>query len=294
MKNMTDCLGSQPLRIHEELSRIENTLQNPVSPQTCHRVFRQLNATSDSLHGLQSQTSKTTNIFQQAKQGHFSELQDRIVTLYGKAVDRKVEFQVEQIAKEAAELEEMLGSSPADTVTKESKLLQKHISTLLHDHRLSQSQLPIIRRAKEVLSLAQSRLQGKTPSAPRHFDWLASQTQNAYNAQEAIDLMPGEVEELFEIAAHMFNGESKQARLRFNLLPEDTKRRVQRHGHALEGALFEEKGTTAKALIATAYELTGEETMYLSNDEMSSLFQDVERIKAEERQEPANSSRYTG
>lgn len=294
MENMTDCLGSQPLKIHQELSRIENTLQNPVSPKTCHRVFRQLNATSSSLHNLQSHTSKTTSLFQKAQQEHLLDLQERIVTLYGKAVDRKIDFQIEQIAKEATELEQMLDSASPEAVDKESKLLQKHVSALLHDHRLSQSQLPIVNRAKDILSLAQSKISGKASSTPRHFDWLASQPHSIQGVQEAVDLLPGEVEELFEIATLIASGGNKQAKLRFNLLPEDIKSRAMHHSNALKGALFEENGTTTKALIATAYELAGIVNMYLSDAEIRVLFQDVMHIKAEERQEPVKSSRFIG
>lgn len=282
MNNKIDRSGGQPLKIYKELNAIEESLQRPVSPRTCHRLFHKLEATSHSLQGLQAQTVKTTSIFQQSQAQHVNELQDKIVSLYGRAVDRKVDYQVEQIAEETSHLERTLDTANPEELIRGSNLLQKHVRTLLHDHCLSRDKFPVIQRAKQTLDLAKQKLSGESASQPmRHFEWLATQAPQAEFVEEAIEFMPGEVEELFDIALLLHVHDLKQAKSRYNQLPEDTKTRIAKHMSALGGDLFRDENKTAIALVATAYELTGTSDVYLTNEEIQDLFTEATRLIAE-------------
>ncbi len=55
---------------------------------------------------------------------------------------------------------------------------------------------------------------------------------------EEIELMPGEVEELFDIAKAVYDRDFRQAKMRYNILPEDHKRRFQKHMQNLIGTAF--------------------------------------------------------
>jgi|GEM_PF-2062801 len=283
MENKIDRSGGQPLKIYQELHAIEESLQRPVSPRTCHRLFHKLEATSHSLQGIQRETAKSSTIFKVSQEGHVSDLQDKIVSLYGRAVDRKVDYQVDQIAEETSHLERTLDTANTEELTRGSDLLQKHVRTLLNDHCLSRDKFPVIQKAKQTLDLAKQKLSGEVAEKPiRHFEWLSTQAHQVQFVEEALELMPGEVEELFDIALLMHVRDIRQARSRYNQLPEDTKLRALKHIKALDSEIFSDDKTSI-ALISTAYELTGTSGVYLTSEELQDLFTEATRIIAEEQ-----------
>ena len=68
-------------------------------------------------------------------------------------------------------------------------------------------------------------------------------------------LLPGEVEELFDIAKAIYDRDFRQAKMRFSMLPEDHKRRFQSHMQNLMAKAFDDPLETMQALIATVNEL---------------------------------------
>ncbi|MCX6990724.1 MAG: hypothetical protein NTX49_06670 [Chlamydiae bacterium] len=285
---MTNSIDSQPLRIYTELDKIRKCTEGPVSPRTCARLFHKLDEISHSLQGLQGESAKTTSIFEQSKQEHLQDLQATIVSLYGRAIDCKVSFQVDQIAGETSHLKEALDHATPKQITKESKLLQKHVSTLLHDHRIGKEQMPVVSLAKQTLSHAEKKLKGETPEPVHHFTWMASQASAQY-AQDLVDILPGEIEELFDIATLLHTGLKKEAQSRYNRLPSDIKGLVAKHLEALK-----ETSLSEKALIATGFELAGTKEMYFSEEELTSFFQESMEFGKPEKLEPIFNMRSIG
>jgi hypothetical protein len=285
---MTNSIDSQPLRIYTELDKIRKCTEGPVSPRTCARLFHKLDEISHSLQGIKEESAKTTSIFQQSQEEHFQELEETIVSLYGRAIECKVNFQVDQIAGETSHLKKSLETGTPKQISKESKLLQKHVSSLLHDHRIGKEQMPVVSLAKQTLSHAEKKLKGEEPETVHHFTWMASQTIALY-AQDTMDILPGEFEEIFDIATLLHNGHKKDAQSRYNRLPSDIKSIVAKHLDVLKQTSLSEK-----ALIATGFELSGAKEMYFSAVELNSFFQESLEFGKPEKLDPTYNMRSIG
>jgi len=285
---MINSIDNQPLKIYTELDRIKKCTLRPVSPRTCARLFHKLDEISHSLQGLKQESAKTTTIFQQSQEEHFQELEETIVSLYGRAIECKVNFQVDQIAGETSHLKQSLEVGTPKQITKESKLLQKHVSTLLHDHRIGKEQMPVVSLAKQTLSHAEKKLKGETQEPVHHFTWIASHVSSQY-AQDMIDILPGEIEEIFDIATLLYTGHKTEARSRYNRLPSNIKSIIAKHLYALK-----ETSLSEKALIAAGFELSGTEEMYFSEEELKSFFQQSMEFSKQEKLEPSFNMRSIG
>jgi hypothetical protein len=276
---------SHPLRIYEELKEIETSLLRPVSPSKSHRIFHKLDTTSNCLQTMKEQAQKTCNIFQQSQQSHFQELEEKIVSLYGKIIDKKIDFQVNQIHDETHHLQETLESGSEKEVKKECRLLKKHVDKLLDEHRLPQDKLPIIFKAKEILHQAHGH---KNDKIQNHFDFISENCKPPIATEPNFDLLPEEIEELFDIALCFYQNKSKEGKTRFILMNGSIKDAVQEHASYLKITLFDEKSTTIQALLATAFELSGSHPFHMSIEEIEQFCNEALQLENQPEQVKQN------
>ena len=166
--------------------------------------------------------------------------------------------------------------------------MQKHVSTLLHNHRIGKEQIPVVNLAKQTLSHAEKKLNGETPEPVHHFTWMAGQVSAQYT-QDTLEILPEEIEEIFDIATLLHTGQKKEAQSRYNRLPSDIKGLVTKHLDALK-----ETSLSEKALIATGFELSGTKEMYFSEKELTSFFQESMEFSKQAKLEPSFNMRSIG
>lgn len=141
---MIRTIHQQTDHISKELSKIESRLHLPINSQTCKMLFHKLDLTSHSLQELKQQIKKTGNIFTHSHFSHIEQLEKQACFLYGKALDKKVDFQIEQIRKETTELQK-------GPTAKIAKQLSQHLKTLLHNHRPGQEHQNTLQQARQTL-----------------------------------------------------------------------------------------------------------------------------------------------
>jgi hypothetical protein len=162
-----------------------------------------------------------------------------------------------------------------------AKKLETHIAELERNHKTSLPHRRIVAEAKAALCEAKAKLEGK-PS-PKHFQWLTNQ-KNSLTLEE-IELLPGDIEELFDIAKAIYEHDMRQAKIRFNQLPDDHKRRCKAHLQNLMAKAFDDSLETIQALIATANELVQNGETYLTRSQIDQLFLGLSQVIEEEKAE---------
>ncbi len=267
-------------QLQRQLYAIEKQLLKPISRQTCTQVFAHLDEIAEEARSLRQETTKTSTVFTQFRSQEFQTLEDKTLSLYGRALDSMVAKQVAAIQEETSHLEETLSSGNESQIQKTAALLEKQITILLNDHRLAKEDLPIIAKAHKTLKAATTKLSTRQEMEEvlHHFTFLARQPSSLRFIEEEIDLMPEEIEELFSIAEHTFHGQMKTARQGYLGLPEDTKRRVLTHLSALDGSLFEDPIKTIQSLIATANDLVQNDLSYPSPEDVAEMFKEVQML----------------
>jgi hypothetical protein len=252
--------------LHSQVRTIEGKLaDSPISPKKFELLTKQLDGASKKLQVLE----KTSDVFAKAQTGY---LQEKVVSLSKELIDRLVQGQISQIQEESFALRKKISQGTV-------KKLETHIKTLERNHKTSIPHRRIIADAKNALLEAKARLEGKP--VMKHFEWLASQKN--IRLLESIELLPGEVEELFDIAKAIYDRDFRQAKRRFSTLPEDHKRRFQRHMQNLTAKPFDDPLETMQALIATVNELVKNGESYPSRDQIDQLFLGLSQVTNEER-----------
>jgi hypothetical protein len=255
--------------LYSEVQTIEGEMSRPsISPKKYQYLSKKLNLASQKLQDLE----KTSDVFAKAQTEH---LKEKVVTLSRDLVDRLVEGEVTQIQQESSSLKQ------GKVTPKAIKMLETHIHQLEDNHKTSIPHRRIIADAKHALLEAKAKLKGE--QVIPHFDWMAK--QNSVRFVEENELLPGEVEELFDIAKAVYNRDFRQAKMRFTLLPGDHKRRFQKHMQHLMAQPFDDSLETIQSLIATVNELVENGETYPTSHQIDQLFLGLSQITDEERTE---------
>lgn len=207
-----------------------------ISPKKYEYFSKKLNRALASLQSLEAK--KAVDLFSK-------NLGEQVVKLYGDLEDGLVKQEVSKIEKWSSSLKEGRISNKA------IKKLETHIHELESNHLTLCADRRIIEDAKKALLDAKEKLAGKPVT--RHFDWLAQQTTKVQFVDESF--LPGDVEELLDIARAIYNRDVKQAKMRYYGLPEEHKQIFQKHMQTLMAIPFDEPMQTAQALIATVNEI---------------------------------------
>ena len=100
---------------------------------------------------------------------------------------------------------------------------------------------------------------------------------------EEVELLPGDVEELFDIARAVYNRDFRQAKMRYHTLSHDYQRHFEKHMQQLMAVPFDDALETIQALIATANELVENGESYPTSLEIDQLFLGLSQVNEEER-----------
>jgi len=252
--------------LQAEMQTIEGEIaRSPISQKKYQLLSQKLNTASQKLQDLE----KTTDLFAKAQADY---LKEKVVALSKDLVDRLVEGEVTQIQQESSSLKK--GKITAKAV----RLLETHIHQLEENHKTSIPHRRIIADAKHALLEAKAKLDSQP--AIRHFDWLAKQPVRFV---EEVELLPGDVEELFDIARAVYNRDFREAKMRYNALPQEHKRRFEAHMQQLMAISFDDPLETIQALIATANELVENGESYPQAAEIDQLFLGLSQVTAEDK-----------
>ena len=264
---MTAILNKSLQGSYSILQTIEREIaQSPISSKKYLNLSKKLDHELEALQTLE----KTSNLFVKTQT---DSLKEKVVTLYGDLEDGRIEGEVSQIHQESRSLKKGRISLKA------VKQLEAHINDLEKNHLTSIPHRRVIADAKHALLEAKAKLEGKPVT--NHIDWLAKQTPVRF--VEEIELLPGEVEELFDIAKAVYNGDARQAKKRYLSLPEDHKLRFHKHMQNLMAKPFDDSLETMQALIATVNELVDNGEGYPSRPEIDQLFLGLSQLSTEEK-----------
>jgi hypothetical protein len=254
--------------LQSEVQTIEGEIAHAsISPKKYQSLCKKLNLASQKLQDLE----KTSDVFAKAQTEY---LKEKMMSLSRDLVDRLVEGEVTQIQHESTSLKK------GKITPKAIKMLETHIHHLEENHKTSIPHRRIIADAKHALLEAKAKLEGEGPPT-HHFDWLAK--QNSVRFVEEIELLPGDVEELFDIARAVYHRDFRQAKMRYHTLPEDHKRRFEKHMQNLTAKPFDDPLETMQALIATANELVENGESYPTSHQIDQLFLGLSQVTEEER-----------
>jgi hypothetical protein len=258
--------GYQSHLLEQELYQIEKCMNGPISPRTCKRVFHQLEVSASSLASLKTHS----------KSSDLDAIEEKIVSLFGRAVGKKVDYQIQRIEVKMNRLEECLDQrGPVSELKKQSKTLDRDIKNLLHDHCVSKEHLQVIEKAKKTITLAKQTL--SPASSP-------SSISTTVFSKPLLELshspyLHNEVEELFNIAVEIFTTEPKNGRSQFICLPNDIQQLVEKKCVSLGIKLFEDAESTMKALVTSAFELAGCMDVLSSEESVTQFLTEAHQYK---------------
>lgn len=192
-----------------------------------------------------------------------------LISLYRQLEDRLVEQEISLIRHRSEELKEQV-------TRKAIRVLKQQITDFEYHHRPAVADRQVVAEAKIILKQAEKTLKKK--KTPSHFNWLSKQQTLLY-----LGFYIENTEELFEIAALLYNDQESQARHRFNLLPEEYKKRIRRNVEFLNAKIFEDRFETIQCLIGAARELVGTQEGLPSKKEIDEIFIELMEILDQEK-----------
>lgn len=192
-----------------------------------------------------------------------------LISLYRQLEDRLVEQEISLIRHRSEELKEQV-------TRKAIRILKQQIHDFEYHHRPAVADRQVIAEAKVILKQAEKNLKKNKNSS--HLSWFSKQKSLLY-----LGFYIEYTEELFEIAALLYNDQSSQAKHRFNLLPEEYKKRVRGNMEFLNTNIFENTFETIQCLIGTARELVGTHEGFPSKEEVNEIFLELFEILDQEK-----------
>lgn len=256
--------------IQSEVQTIAGEIaHSPISQKKYQNLSKKLDKAFVSLQDLETK-DKMESLFLQAQRG---QLKEQMVKLYGDLESGLVKREVTQIQQESTSLRQ------GRLTSKAVKKLESHIAELEKNYLTSVPDRRILADARQALVEAKAKLAGRP--LVNHFDLMASQKNVRF--VEEVELLPGDIEELFDIARAVYNNDFRQAKMRFAGLPEEHRRRFDRHMQQLMGRPFVSTLETMQALIATANDLVENAEKYPTREAIDQLFMGLSQLDGEER-----------
>jgi hypothetical protein len=114
MKN----INKKTSQISKKLNGIEARLNHPISPERCRIICNQLGSIRERLDAIKQFIEIESTVFSGSLLLDIDPLEKKICFLYGKAIDKKVDFQVDQIKEQ--------------TILLQKKPTTTHIIFILH------------------------------------------------------------------------------------------------------------------------------------------------------------------
>lgn len=192
-----------------------------------------------------------------------------LISLYRQLEDRLVEQEISLIRHRSEELKEQV-------TRKAIRVLKQQITDFEYHHRPAVADRQVVAEAKIILNEAEKILKNK--KMPSHFNWISKQQTLLY-----LGFYIEYTEELFEIAALLYNDQESQAKHRFNFLPEEYKKRIRRNVEFLNAKIFEDSFETIQCLIGAARDLVGTQEGLPSREEIDEIFLELFEILDQEK-----------
>ena len=268
--------------LHSQLQSIENQIDKVRSTREIHKLAKDLDQTSTALKAMKA---KAHSVFGQTQQDYFGGLEDEIISMYGRIEEAQVARKVSQIQHEAEEIKESIAHGGTINV-KTLHTLKRHIFRFLKDYRPGIKQRQVIADARQTAEQADLALKGKQPEAKPvpHFQWLANQCDARW--VEEMELEPGQCEDLFDVAAQIYDGKFREAKASYQQLPHAIKEIFHYHLRQLTAIAFEDELETIQALIATANQIVGNREAYPTRGQVDEIFLGLREIVSEEKNNP--------
>ena len=140
MKN----INKKTSQISKKLNDIEARLNHPISPERCRIICNQLGSIRERLEAIKQFIETESTVFSGSLLLDIDPLEKNICFLYGKAIDKKVDFQVDQIKEQTILLQKK-------TTLQSSLQLQQYLNKLLDHHRPGIEHRDVIYQARKIL-----------------------------------------------------------------------------------------------------------------------------------------------
>lgn len=273
-----------PHGLHSKLQTIAGQLDTINSTRQVSRLTQLTKTLDETSCALQAMKLKAHAVFGQSQINPFERLEEEIIDMYGRIEDALVNRKISQIREEADSIKQAVAQgAPADVKTVNA--LKRHIFLFLKDYRPKIKDRLVINDAKEALQEALT-FKEKSPheKVVPHFDWLSQQKNIRFI--EEIELEPGQYEDLFDIAAMVYNGKFREAKSQFRQLPENLKRTIHQHLQELTAVAFDDEIETIQALLATANQLLNNKEPYPTRNQIDEIFLGLREVLNEEEKNP--------
>lgn len=243
--------------------------EEEITPATCKELFNALDEISHSIQSLRAQPHAVDE-FAQAHLEKLSDLEEKIVFLYGDVYTRFVDREVVQIKKEAEQIAVSFGNGTMNGVASKVDSLKQHISTLCQSNALSRKNLIVIHTVEKLVEIAEAALTGSVLSpALNQIGKLLSQLLLQSEERSEMEMDPMEAEilvELCEIIDLFSDRQSLAAQRKLRNLPLGVQKRVESHMKTMQNM-----GIEAPNCIE-ALQVTSQEIMMGKEQLMPDLF----------------------
>ncbi|NDD58346.1 MAG: hypothetical protein EBZ47_03715 [Chlamydiae bacterium] len=145
------------LKVYEDVKKLHQQLLYPVNSIKLKKIFADLDSSSSRLESLKETLGKTSSLFLKARLDYICELQQQIISLYGKALDKHVDFQIQQIFTQSEELYQEIIDVEAQGIEGKIQQLQRLVYQILSQHRLSKDHRQIVDNAKDIVYAAKAK-----------------------------------------------------------------------------------------------------------------------------------------
>lgn len=279
--------------VEKTVEAIESQLQSPLSSADYYRLFVDLDRALKPMQQLK-ETARSLHACGKQFLERLQKLEERSPVLFGDLLTEAVDREVVEIQSEAEHLQSSLSDTPMLSIARKVDALKQHISTLRHDHALSQKNLTIIGAVEHFVETVERFLE-ISKDAPPHLD----RVQGPHiNSNLGLDPVTSELlMEIFEVAELYESGHGAAAK-RKERLPAAIQQRLETLKLALESVLgVSSDHLYGAALFALSIELTQGKKLDNPLEAVISYYSGLESVEstaAKEYFSPALSYRSVG
>ena len=260
--------------LRNQVYLLEETLEEQeVTPHVRVKLFRRLEQTCKKVECVRKNANCDGEFAEAQVTEDLKEVEEKIVNLYGRIDSLSVAYEIALIKKEIEDLETCLNAKSSARVCRAVDSLKTHIFVLCSSRALSREDLPLIARAKLLLKNAECALQGAISFEQARLNSVKRAFQEELLGKDEDD---SDVMELFEVADLFYHHQMADGLSRFHMLPKKHQMMVRKEADP-EKDCFK----TIQTLIAIAHEISYGERHLLSQEEICTLFSELDQVRKE-------------
>jgi hypothetical protein len=257
--------------VYAEVRSLTKAIQSsPISKERYQLLSQRLDNALKALNDLETE-GRVNKLFN-------SHLRELIVNLYRDLDEGRVHLELSRIQAGSRSIR-------GGRITKKAFLsLKKRIDELEASYKGSVEERRIIAEAKLTLSRAGAKLKSGLLTPEETPEGASLSVKKKQAAPQEFTILPGDIEELFEIAEAIFyHRNADQTKARYHALPLEQRRRVEEHLEILGSSggfleLIQEPVRMMQALVATANELVGNDEGYPTLQQIRDLFDGLSKL----------------